>query len=190
MQELEKLLEQMHICRPVAWEQLPDIALYMDQLVGYMSRQLIDFASGEKLTSAMINNYIKDDLMPRADGKRYSREHIVYLTTICILKQVLSVRETKVFLDQSICFESTDGFYKTLGDCLDHELSALETQIHTEMSKTEMTDLVMQLAVGAYCQQLVCKRLIAVMRDADTDVKESKPKEVKEQKESKESKTK
>jgi hypothetical protein len=168
MQELDKLIEQMQHCRPVSWEQLPDIALYMDQLVGYMSRQLIDFASGEKLTSAMINNYIKDDLMPRADGKRYSKDHIAYLTAICIFKQVLSVRETKVLLGETLLSDDTSSFYGSLGKCLDEELTRTVQRLKTEMTKEEITDLVMHQAVSAYCQQLVCKRLIEFLRTEET----------------------
>ena len=65
----------------------------MDQLISYMPRQLIHYGEGESLTSAMVNNYIKDGAMPRAEGKRYSRTHLAYLTALCALKQVLSVKE-------------------------------------------------------------------------------------------------
>ena len=63
-----------------AWEILPDIGLYMDQLISYMPRQLIHYGEGEALTSAMVNNYIKDGALPRADGKRYSRTHLAPLS--------------------------------------------------------------------------------------------------------------
>lgn len=47
---------------------LPDIGLYMDQLISYMPRQLIHYGEGEALTSAMVNNYIKDGALPRPTG--------------------------------------------------------------------------------------------------------------------------
>ena len=71
MEELHELKSRMEQERPARWEELPDLALYMDQIVSYMPRQLIHFDQGETLTSAMVNNYIKDGLVPRADGKRY-----------------------------------------------------------------------------------------------------------------------
>ena len=73
MDELIELRARMEQERPTPWEDLPDLALYMDQLVSYMSRQLIRFDEGSALTSAMVNNYIKDGLVPRAEGKRYGR---------------------------------------------------------------------------------------------------------------------
>ena len=93
MEEIRELKERLEGERPVEWEALPDIGLYMDQLISYMPRQLIRYGEGESLTSAMVNNYIKDGAMPRAEGKRYSRTHLAYLTALCALKQVLSVKD-------------------------------------------------------------------------------------------------
>lgn len=73
MEELKELKARMQEQRPVDWESFPDIGLYMDQVVSYLPRQLIHYGEGELLTSAMVNNYIKDGLLPRAEGKRYSR---------------------------------------------------------------------------------------------------------------------
>ena len=94
MDELLDLKSRMEQERPAAWENLPDIALYMDQLISYMPRQLIHFDENEALTSAMVNNYIKDGLVPRADGKRYGPIHLGYLTAVSALKKVLSVPGT------------------------------------------------------------------------------------------------
>ena len=41
----------------------------------------------------MVNNYTKSGLVPRADGKKYGREHLAYLTAICILKRVMSAKD-------------------------------------------------------------------------------------------------
>lgn len=53
MDELLDLKSRMEQERPAEWENLPDIALYMDQLISYMPRQLIHFDENEALTSAM-----------------------------------------------------------------------------------------------------------------------------------------
>ena len=66
MEEITELKERLEGERPVEWEGFPDIGLYMDQLINYMPRQLIHYGEGEALTSAMVNNYIKDGAMPRA----------------------------------------------------------------------------------------------------------------------------
>ena len=52
MNELMDLKERMEHERPAQWHELPDIALYMDQIIAYMPRQLIRFDDREALTSA------------------------------------------------------------------------------------------------------------------------------------------
>ena len=85
-QELEQLRRELEEKRPLAWDALQDIPLYMDQVLTYMDRQLIKADGSDSLTSAMVNNYTKSGLVPRAAGKKYSRDHLAYLTAICILK--------------------------------------------------------------------------------------------------------
>lgn len=70
----------------------------MDQIISYLPRQLIHFDDSEELTSAMVNNYIKEGLVPRAAGKRYGPIHLGYLTAVCALKKVLSVRDMGILI--------------------------------------------------------------------------------------------
>ena len=74
--ELTALREKLRSQRPVAWDQLPDFPLYMDQVLSYMERQVFRFEEGDGLTAAMVNNYTKSGLVPRAEGKKYTREHL------------------------------------------------------------------------------------------------------------------
>ena len=93
MEEILDLKGRLQEQRPASWENLPDISLYMDQVLSLMSRQTIHFGEEDHLTAAMVNNYIKDGVAPRAEGKRYNKTHLAYLTMICVLKQVLPVKE-------------------------------------------------------------------------------------------------
>jgi len=65
LEELAELKRLLMDARPADWGSLPDIPLYMDQVVGYLSRQTAAFGEGDGLTPAMINNYIKDGLVER-----------------------------------------------------------------------------------------------------------------------------
>ena len=56
MEELEELKRRLEEERPMAWDSFPDIGLYMDQVISYVSRQLISYDGGEALTPAMVNN--------------------------------------------------------------------------------------------------------------------------------------
>ena len=57
MDNLTELQTRLREQRPVEWDQLPDFALYMDQVLSYMDRQVIRFDGDDVLTAAMVNNY-------------------------------------------------------------------------------------------------------------------------------------
>ena len=46
----------------------------------------------------MINNYVKDGVLPRPEQKKYSRDHLALLMVICMLKQVLSIQDVSSLL--------------------------------------------------------------------------------------------
>ena len=76
-----------------SWENLPELELYMDQVVLLLSRYLAVFAQEEEkvITPSIVNNYVRMKIMPPPVKKRYSRIHIAYLLMICVLKQSLSI---------------------------------------------------------------------------------------------------
>ena len=61
------------------WETLPDIGLYMDQVITLMERTFAPFLPGAEITKSMVNNYVKVELIPRPIGKKYDREHLALL---------------------------------------------------------------------------------------------------------------
>ena len=77
------------------WESLPELELYMDQVVLLMSRYLSfppQMEEDEKvITASIVNNYVRMKIMPPPVKKRYSRVHLAYLLVICTLKQSLSI---------------------------------------------------------------------------------------------------
>lgn len=170
MDEIRQLKERLEGERPAEWEDLPDLALYMDQLISYMSRQLIGFEDGDALTSAMVNNYIKEGLLPRAEGKRYGRVHLAYLTAICALKQVLSVKEVGTLLAIDVAEGDAPRLYElfrtVLDGALDHTAQALDGESRQkELTERELTALALELALEAYAHKLACQRVLAVLKE-------------------------
>lgn len=95
IQKLNDWVAAVHDFDPTPWERLPELDLYMDQVITLMGKQLELFQVGEErlLTSSMINNYVKGGVLPRPSQKKYSRDHLAMLTMICMLKSVLSLPE-------------------------------------------------------------------------------------------------
>ena len=85
---------------PPPWDQLPDLGLYMDQVITYMERycRALYPVAGNILTPSMINNYVKCGLVKRPVGKKYDRAQLAQLMMLCTLKQVASLEEMKQLL--------------------------------------------------------------------------------------------
>jgi hypothetical protein len=165
MTELEFQISKLSETRPAGWEQMPDIPLYMDQLVSYMERQLMNFENGETLTPSMVNNYIKAGLMPRTAEKRYGKEHIALLTAICILKHVMSAKEIRALLEGNGAAGQVKGLYSGMCEILDKELGEAMKNVKAPSAREELYSIAMELAVGAYSRQLICGRIMDLIKD-------------------------
>lgn len=178
MEELTELKRRLTQERPDNWEQLPDIPLYMDQVVGYLSRQMISFEEGEGLTSAMINNYIKDGLLSRANGKKYEKEHLAYLTAITAMKQVLSVREMRALVAIGQEGRDTKRLYDFFCQTLDEALNGTARQLNENTADQDLPKLVLTLALRSYADALACRQVLAVMaqREGKGDLLDKKKK--------------
>jgi len=74
------------------WDSLPQLDLYMDQVILLLNRYLSPIVREEKyVTASIINNYVRMKVMPPPVKKRYARVHLAYLIIICTLKQSLSI---------------------------------------------------------------------------------------------------
>ncbi len=75
------------------YHDLPRIQYYSDQVVDFVNDALSPlFGVDQKpLTASMINNYVKQKMMPPPVKKRYSNDHVAFVITITILKQVVSI---------------------------------------------------------------------------------------------------
>lgn len=163
MEELLELKEKLASNRPDGWEKLPDIPLYMDQVVSYLTRQMVCFEEGDALTSAMINNYIKDGLLSRANGKKYGQEHLAYLTAISALKQVLSVREMRTLVAIGRERGTSEQQYDYFCRCLDRSLSQVADQLDENARVEDLPGMVLTYALQSYAHGLACRRLLEIM---------------------------
>jgi len=174
MEELKQLKDRLEQERPVAWNDLPDIALYMDQVISYMPRQLINFKEEELLTSAMVNNYIKDGLVPRADGKRYGPIHLGYLTAVCAMKKVLSVKDMKAMLDSVPDSKEPEAIYNYFNRALDAALSEAAANLNADTPEDELPQLALSLGLRSYANQLACARVLDIIREKHAKTEEAK----------------
>ena len=80
-------IEKFHMPR---WEELPEIDLYLDQVVTFIDKYLLYYLNTESdekdekkeknvLTKTMINNYVKQKIIEAPVKKKYNRNNMAYL---------------------------------------------------------------------------------------------------------------
>ncbi len=160
---LENIKQDLATTESVAWEYLPDLDLYLDQVVTYLSREQVQGCPEAELTPSMVNNYVKEGLLPRAKGKKYNREHLVYLRMINALKQVYNVKEIKELLEHFSLDKAPSTIYTSYLATLEKALA----QVETVLDEADASDLAMQLAVQSYVYKLVSLRLLEQLTSND-----------------------
>jgi len=164
VEELLELKQRMEQQRPVPWNQLPDIALYMDQVTSFMPRQLIHYDDRDALTSAMVNNYIKDGLVPRAEGKRYGPIHLGHLTAVCALKKVLPVRSIGDLMSAGQQRGKTpEELYAYFCGALDRALDETSATLDETAQREDLARMALDLALKSYANQLACARILEIL---------------------------
>ena len=119
--ENSSIAEQVLTIHCPRWAELPSIALYMDQVTGYINEVFAPIAPQEQektLSKAMVNNYVKLRVMSAPVNKKYDRSHVAYLITICALKQVFSIPEIAQLIQAQIPHCPVEQAY----DCFCEEL--------------------------------------------------------------------
>ena len=165
MQDSTPLQERLRQQRPVAWDQLPDFALYMDQVLGYIDRQVIRFDEDDALTAAMVNNYTKSGLVPRAEGKKYNRDHLAYLTAICILKRVMSTRDMDLLIKEELQGErSVQDGYAAFCDSLNSALDITADEVAGRSGDDTLADAAIHFALLSYAAGVASRRYVALLR--------------------------
>ena len=98
-----------------AWEEIPDLGLYMEQVLALLTNYL-DYLPPELkdeqfITAATINNYVRNRYMPKPRKKKYYRVHIAYLVMICTLKQSLTIATLTQLIPNDIPDERVKEIY-------------------------------------------------------------------------------
>lgn len=122
--EFEAFVSTLHLPR---YAEIPSIDLYMDQVLTYVDEQLRPlFPAGEKLlTSSMVNNYVKQKLIPVPQHKRYGREHVALLIFICLMKRTVSIADIQRLFAVQEATHSTERAYDFFCTAAEESLRAL-----------------------------------------------------------------
>ena len=105
MSEIDTLLNQLNVDDKINLDDIPELDLYMDQVIQLFESKLSGLKRNEDdkvLTKTMINNYAKAKLLMSIKNKKYSKEHLILMSLIYDLKGGLSISDIKLLLDNIV----------------------------------------------------------------------------------------
>lgn len=189
---LENWLNQLNSFSFKNYEELPDIELYMDQVVTFLEKQSSIFQTSsldKQITSSMINNYVKGEVIQAPISKRYNREHLAAVEQVMTLKQVLTIAEIKQILDKNYnkAVEKADIFntFNTLNN--DKKSQAVE-QAFKQLNNIDDNDtyglmkLALDFALSANAYINIAKRILFLTRVYEFENTENEKEKEKEKK--------
>ena len=112
------------------YAQIPDIGLYLEQVVRYVNAYLAPLGEPE-LSPSMVSNYVKKGVISHPVKKKYSREQLASLIYIVLSKNVLSLENIDALfqMQRAHCTaaEAYDYFCDEVENCLPYIFGASRT---------------------------------------------------------------
>ncbi|MBQ3183193.1 MAG: DUF1836 domain-containing protein [Clostridia bacterium] len=176
--------EEIHAYRCPRWDELPDLELYMDQVISVLEKNLKIFIgddSSKSVTPTMINNYVKQRLVRAPKNKRYDRGHIANLYIITLLKQIMSLSEIGAAITCVTEKYSSKDAYNRFCEIFESSLALVFFEEKPKISKSEYpeADAIIRSITLAYANMLYAGYLVAsrLPEKEEVPVKEKKKKE-------------
>ena len=140
--QLEQIIAQAANPDRLEPDQIPELDLYIDQILMLFEDKLGDNRRHEKdkiLTKSMVNNYSKERMIRPMRGKKYTREQILQILLICSLKNMLSIGDIKrlmtVLMEEGVQAQGLEEIFRNDRDNQQSLRQDVEVCILTMQSK-------------------------------------------------------
>lgn len=154
------------------WKELPDLELYMDQVLGLVGRYLGAYPGfdGKGLTASMVNNYVKLGVMPAPVKKKYTRAHLAHLIVICLLKASLPIASIQRIVSHELEDATEAEVYDRFCELFERTNRAVSEAALRDGHETPLSPLY-QAALIAQAEQALASRLYAAYFPAEEKAK-------------------
>ena len=160
------------------YDKFPDIELYMDQVLTYILKVTNGINEDNQITSSMINNYVKAEIIPSPVSKKYDSDHLSKILTIMLLKPTLSMNEIKSIFDN---VNDSKEFYHYIKEVQKESFNNVASYTSNELENVNEEDinkLVIKLAINSYVNKLIAQKILSLKTKAlEEDSKKKKKKE-------------
>ena len=120
------------------YDEIPDVGLYLDQVVKYINSYFGDYED-MYITPSMLTNYVKQKIVEKVSKKTYSRDQIAHFIYIAVTKSVMSLNNisTSFKLNEDEFNKYYDDFIEILLEFLEHGISEYNNQkMHHQIAAT------------------------------------------------------
>ncbi|WP_337020422.1 DUF1836 domain-containing protein [Oceanobacillus massiliensis] len=163
MKNKKELMEALHLDNQLTLEDMPDLDLYMDQVIQLFENKYASSKRNEKekvLTKTMVNNYAKGKLFFPIKDKKYSKEHMILISMIYQMKSTLSISDVKQTLNQlnsGITEENLDlkQLYQTYLDLMQNNTAMFTRDIEEQIEAVRSEAEQLENADEEYLEQLL-----------------------------------
>ena len=115
MQENNRIKVNEYIIALPKWDELPDISLYLEQVLELVNGNLEKYLEGDKngriLTQTMVNNYVKHGFIQSPVKKRYDNTALDSLIVIAVLKDIFTIKEISDLISLAIDANNPEESY-------------------------------------------------------------------------------
>lgn len=157
------------------YEELPQIELFMGQMLEYITSrlELVLPVDDEHLTAYMVNNYVKQSIVPKPKSKRYQPNHVAYLIVVAIAKQSFSIPQITELIKMQIEVSEVPHAYNLFCSELETRLRSLfcgeeAPQIDVEHTPRKLLEVV----IATVANKIYVERMLAYT-SADTSQKKN-----------------
>ena len=175
IEEIRRILDGLTSYEGIPADDIPDIALYMDQVTTFMDKKLDSFKRNDDdkiLTKTMINNYTKAKLSFPPVNKKYEKEHIMLLTLIYHMKQIISVNDMAKLLNPIINYmdnfgnntKSAEELYSIFTDMESEQLNLFDKGVEDIISDLSANNRLKSISGDAFMILMVLTLIIQAER--------------------------
>ncbi|PLX34885.1 MAG: hypothetical protein C0604_00795 [Clostridiales bacterium] len=161
---MKEKIEEFMNAPGIAPETIPDIDLYMDQILVFLDEKLKVYERGENekvMTKTMVNNYVKAKVIKRPHRKKYSKGQVEHLIMLYRLKSVLSLKDIqKIFGLMENQFESVYGLFREIEKKHLESLSRRYEKKPGEGRPDQTAIEIIELAVEADLKKRLAEKLL------------------------------
>ncbi len=153
MNELSELIKLLQVFKTPSYDKLPEIDLYMDQVLTYIKKNLPPFKDSDKdiITASMINNYVKDNVVKNPIHKKYDKEAIASLIMVANLKRVLPIQDIKGILSEPSDVEILYTIYQSNLDRVIQSMLGIESTLTSDDTVRKVAlEFAIEASVKAY----------------------------------------